>query len=183
MDATTLTPTQTAEALAYQRSLLDLLGSDDPAAVQAGTPAAMRTLVGDAGSALRTRPAPREWSVLECVGHIWDAEVVSSGRYRFILAQDRPDLPGYDQDAFADALHHNELEAEDLLTPFAALRAANVQLWRRTTAEQRARVGMHRERGPESYELTFRMIAGHDRFHINQAREALAAVRARGVSR
>lgn len=183
MDASSLTPTQTADALAYQRSLLALLGADDPAAVQAGTPATLRTLVEDAGPALRLRPEPREWSVLECIGHIWDAEVVSSGRYRFILAQDRPDLPGYDQDAFADALRHNELEAEDLLRPFAALRAANVQLWRRTTTEQRVRVGMHRERGPESYELTFRMIAGHDRFHVNQARETLAAVRSGGPSR
>ena len=93
------------------------------------------------------------------------------------------DLPGYDQDAFADALRHNELEAEELLTPFAALRAANVRLWGRATPEQRARVGLHRERGPESYELTFRMIAGHDRFHLNQARETLAAILAGGTTR
>lgn len=182
MDATTLTPAQEADALAYQRSLLGLLGADDPAVAQAGTPSALRALAEEAGTALRTRPASREWSVLECIGHIWDAEVVSSGRYRFILAQERPDLPGYDQDAFADALRHNDLEPDDLLAPFAALRAANVQLWHRTTPEQRARVGMHRERGPESYELTFRMIAGHDRFHIDQAREALAAIRAGGTT-
>jgi hypothetical protein len=35
---------------------------------------------------------------------------------------------------------------------------------------------VHAERGPESYELTFRLIAGHDRFHLAQARRALAAV-------
>ena len=183
MDASTLTPAQAAEALAYQRSLLDLLGADDPAEAQAGTPETMRALVADAGPALRARPAPGEWSVLECVGHIWDAEIMSSGRYRWILAHDRPDLPGYDQDKLAAALRHNDLEPDDLLTPFAALRAANVRLWHRTSPEQRARVGLHRERGPESYELTFRLIAGHDRFHINQARETLAAVRAGGTSR
>jgi hypothetical protein len=36
---------------------------------------------------------------------------------------------------------------------------------------------MHRERGPESYELTFVLIAGHDRFHLAQAGRALALVR------
>jgi hypothetical protein len=36
---------------------------------------------------------------------------------------------------------------------------------------------MHAERGPESYELTFRLIAGHDRFHLAQAERALDAVR------
>jgi hypothetical protein len=167
-------------ALAYQQELLGLLGDDDPAEVQAGTPALLRSLVGDAGPDLRTRPEPGEWSVLECIGHIVDAELVSSGRYRFILAHDRPDLPGYDQDAWATAFHHNEADPDELLAPFEALRAANLGLWRRSMAADRARIGMHRERGPESYELTFRMIAGHDRFHLNQAREALASIRATG---
>jgi hypothetical protein len=34
---------------------------------------------------------------------------------------------------------------------------------------------MHAERGPESFDLAFRMIAGHDRFHLAQARRALEA--------
>ena len=36
---------------------------------------------------------------------------------------------------------------------------------------------MHRERGPESYELTTRLSAGHDRVHIAQARRTLARLR------
>lgn len=177
MDTATMTEAQLEAARTYQRDLLGLLGDDDPAAVQAATPAEIRAIAAAAGAELRRRPAAGEWSVLELVGHIVDAEIVSSTRYRFILAHDRPDLPGYDQDAFADALRHNEAALEELLAPFEALRAANVALWRRTSPDARARVGMHRERGPESYDLTFRMIAGHDRFHMNQARETLAAIR------
>jgi DinB family protein len=168
------------EAIAYQQDLLGLVGSDDPAEVQAGTPAALRSIVREAGADLRTRPEPREWSVLECIGHIADAELVCSGRYRFILAHDRPDLPGYDQDAWADALQHNGEDPDELLAPFEALRAANLALWRRSSAADRARVGMHRERGPESYDLTFRMISGHDRFHLTQARDTLASIRSTG---
>ena len=37
---------------------------------------------------------------------------------------------------------------------------------------------MHAERGPESFDLTFRMLAGHDRLHLGQARGALEQVRA-----
>jgi hypothetical protein len=55
-------------------------------------------------------------------------------------------------------------------------------LWRRTPVEQRSRYGIHRERGPESYELTFRLLAGHDRFHLDQARRALEQVRATKTS-
>jgi hypothetical protein len=39
-------------------------------------------------------------------------------------------------------------------------------------------VGLHAERGPESFDLLFRMIAGHDRFHLAQARRALDVVAA-----
>jgi hypothetical protein len=176
----TTTVQASPQAIACQQELLGLLGGDDPADVQASTPAAIRALVREAGADLRTRPEPGEWSVLECIGHIVDAELVSSGRYRFIVAHDRPDLPGYDQDAWADAFHHNDADPDELLAPFEALRAANQALWRRSTAADRARVGMHRERGPESYDLTFRMIAGHDRFHLNQARDTLAAIRSTG---
>jgi hypothetical protein len=42
--------------------------------------------------------------------------------------------------------------------------------------EPRARIGIHPERGPESFALTFMLLAGHDRFHLAQAERALAAV-------
>ena len=143
-----MTGSPPAAALAYQRGLLALLGDDDPAAAQARVPAELRRLVAEAGAALRTRPAPGEWSVLELIGHVLDAEIVCSTRYRFILAHDRPDLPGYDQDAFAAVLRHNDADPDELLAPFEALRAANLGLWARTSIEDRARVGLHRERGP-----------------------------------
>jgi hypothetical protein len=162
----------------YQRLILGLLGSDDPAGVQAATTRALRQVVDEAGPDLRTRPAEREWSVLECIGHICDAEIVASARYRWILAHDEPRLIGYDQDRWVDRLDHLDAEPEELLAPFAALRTANLALWGRTKAADRRRVGIHEERGPESYDLTFRLIAGHDRFHVTQARQTLRAIRA-----
>ena len=124
------------------------LGDRDPAAVQEATPAEVRRLVADAGADLRPRPNPGEWSVLELVGHIIDAELVVSTRYRFILAQDRPPIQPYDQDLWAMRLRHNDADPDDLLAPFEALRAANLALWRATPAEDRARYGIHAERGP-----------------------------------
>jgi len=169
-----------SDAAAYQRLLIGLLGADDPAVVQGSTPAELRQLVVDAGQYLRRRPAAAEWSVLELIGHIADAEMVSTGRYRWILAHDEPEILPYDQDLWVERLRENELEPADLLAPFEALRAANLALWRRTPVGERTRFGIHRERGPESYELTFRLIAGHDRFHVTQARQTLAAIWASG---
>lgn len=170
-------PDPVGDPAGYQRHLLGLLAGDDPAVVQAATPSAWRALVAEAGEHLRTRPEPTEWSVLECLGHTLDAEVVSAGRYRWILAHDEPTLIGYDQDRWVDRLRHIDDDPEILLTTFEVLRAFNLDRWSKSSEEERARYGVHEERGNESYELTFRIIAGHDRFHLAQARRALDAVR------
>jgi hypothetical protein len=166
-----------AQAAAYQRLLLDALGPDDPAEVQSRGPADARALVVEAGADLLARPEPREWSVLLCLAHIADAELVMAGRYRWVLAHERPELIGYDQDLWVDNLHGDDDDPETLLAQYASLRAGNVALWRGSSEADRARVAVHRERGEESYDLMFRMLAGHDRVHLAQARRALAAVR------
>jgi hypothetical protein len=166
-----------AAGRAYQQQLLALLGPDDPAEVAAATPSAVRSLLSDAGSDLHRRPAAGEWSVLELVGHLVDAEIVMSGRYRWAISQDEPPLLGYDQDLWVARLRHNDARPDELLAVFSALRAANLRLWRQSTADERGRVALHAERGPESYGLMFRMLAGHDRFHLNQMRDTVRAVR------
>jgi len=167
-----------AAGRAYQEQLLALLGKDDPARVMELTEPLLRTVLSDAASDLRKRPAPAEWSVLELLGHLVDAETVMSGRFRWTVSQDEPPLLGYDQDRWVARLRHNDDQPDDLLAVFSALRAANLRLWRRSSADDRERVAMHAERGPESYDLMFRMLAGHDRFHLNQMRETLRQVRA-----
>jgi DinB superfamily len=166
-----------AEPDAYRREILSWLGEDDPAAVQAATTAALRAMVRDAGDQLRVRPEPQEWSVIECVGHLVDAELVVATRVRWILAEDEPDIVGYDQDRWVNTLRHRDADPDELIAFFDAVRSANLRLWTATPVEARERFGRHRERGPESYEMTVRLAAGHDRFHLAQAERALAAVR------
>ena len=170
------TPDPVSQAAEYQDYLVGLVGDEDPAQVQAAGPDAWREVLREAGARVAERPEPDEWSVLECLGHAADAELVASSRYRWILAQDEPPLIGYDQDLWVDRLHHGQDDPEELLETFEALRRANLALWARSTDRDKARVGVHAERGPESYDLTFRMLAGHDRFHLDQARRALAAL-------
>jgi len=175
-------PDPVSEAAAYQRMLLDALDADDPADVQSAAGSNIRALVDEAGPDLRIRPAPREWSALLCLAHIADAEVVMAARYRFVLAHDEPELLGYDQDLWVDGLHRDGDDPEALLRVFEPLRASNVALWRTATPAQRERAGLHRERGRETFELMFRMLAGHDRVHLAQARRALETVRGRPVA-
>ena len=91
---------------------------------------------------LRTRPAPREWSVLLCLAHIADAELVMAGRYRWVLAHDEPELIGYDQDLWVDNLHTDDDDPEALLGAVrSAPRGERRALARSSDAADRARVG------------------------------------------
>jgi hypothetical protein len=173
------TPDPVSDATAYQQMLLAALGDDDPAEAQAAAPPAIGAMLAEAGPHLRVRPEPREWSALLCLAHIADAELVMSGRYRWVLAHDRPELIGYDQDLWVDNLHSDDDDPAVLLREFEQLRASNVALWLGSSDEERARIGLHRERGPESFDLMFRMLGGHDRVHLAQAHRAIEAARAR----
>ena len=163
---------------AYQQQLLELVGDEDPALVQAQTADVMRQFVADASDLVGSRPAPGEFSVAELVGHLVDAELVTSTRYRWILAQDEPVLPGYEQDDWVRVSGYADADPGELLEVFRVVRRANLDLWRRTPAALRTRVGHHSERGPESYDLTFRLTAGHDRLHLDQARRTVEALKA-----
>ena len=167
-----------SQASEYQQMLLALLGSDDPADVARQALTQWRALVTEAGADLGKRPADGEWSVIELLGHAADAELVVGGRLRWIASQDQPPLLGYDQDEWVSRLDHAHGDPAQLLDQFEALRRANLALWTWSTPEIRARVGIHQERGPESFDLSFRLLAGHDRFHLDQARRTLQQVRA-----
>ncbi|HSL77207.1 MAG TPA: DinB family protein [Candidatus Limnocylindrales bacterium] len=171
-------PIQSPEG--YRQMLLGYLGGEDAATVQAATVARLRALVAEAGDDLRTRPEPKEWSVIECIGHLTDSELVTAARVRWILAEDEPQIIGYDQDLWVDGLRHGRDDPEDLIGLFDVLRSANLRLLSTRAPSDLERIGRHNERGPESYGLMVRLTAGHDRFHIAQAERALAAVRGEG---
>lgn len=118
-------PDPVAQARAYQASLLEALGDDDPAEAQASTPAAIRALLDEAGDDVATPPEPGEWSVLECLAHLTDGELVVSTRYRWIVAEEEPPIVGYDQALWVANLRHAEDDPDELLAVFEALRRSN----------------------------------------------------------
>jgi DinB superfamily len=145
------------------------LGGDDPVSVMAQTPDRIRRLIrGLTERQLETKPAPGKWCIKEIVAHLADGEVILGSRYRFIGAQDRPPLPGYDQDAFVEHLGPMNAKAADLLDDLSMARAVNLGLLERLPDEAWDRIGLHAERGEESIRSMVAMYAGHDRIHLTQ---------------
>jgi hypothetical protein len=157
------------QAAAYTNAILELLGSQDPAAVLRATPGALRRAIdGLAPNLLRQPEKPGKWSIGHVLRHLADSEVVWGWRLRLILAQDRPPLTGYDQDAWADRLHYGEADPADSLRVFDTLRPDNLRLVERASPEDLQRVGVHVERAEESGEHRRRLYAGHDLLHLRQ---------------
>lgn len=159
-----------ADQEAYVAAVLGLVGDSDPMDALAATPSALRRLVESLpDGALRRAEAPGKWSILEVAAHLADSEIAWSWRLRLTLAQDRPPLSGYDQDAWADRLGYAEADPSQVLGLFETLRQANFSLLRRLSPEDWERVAVHAERGEESVRHMVRLYAGHDLLHLRQA--------------
>jgi hypothetical protein len=156
---------------------IQALGDSDPFETQRKSPKRLKKLLkGLSEKQLARRPAPDKWSIKEVIAHLADGEVIMGSRLRFVAAQDRPPLPGYDQDLFVQNLGVDKVKTKELLEAFAMARKLNMQLIARLPESALDRVGMHGERGEESIRTMITMYAGHDLIHEEQialARQAL----------
>ena len=93
------------QAAAYSSAIVALLGDRDPIDVLRLTADKLdASLRGLSEEEIRRPEAPGKWSLCQVLRHLADSEIVWGWRIRLVLAQDRPPLTGYDQDAWADRL-------------------------------------------------------------------------------
>lgn len=164
-------------AAAYVSAVLELVGDREPTAVLRETLSALpRAIEGLSPPQLRRPEFPGKWSIGQILQHLADSEIVWAWRLRLILAQDRPQLTGYDQDLWAERLHYAEADPPDALEVFAVLRRANLRLVERASPADLKRIGVHVERGEESLEHLRRLYAGHDLLHLRQIDRVRRAV-------
>ena len=125
--------------------------------------------------AMRWRPAPGDWSVHEIVVHCGDSETTSASRIRYVLAEDRPIIAGYDQDAWAVRLDYHALPVGPALAATESVRANTAALLRALPDESWNRSGTHSESGPYAAEDWLRIYAVHLHDHADQIEANLAA--------
>lgn len=120
------------------------------------------------------REAPGEWSPREIVHHLADSEMTSAIRVRRLLAEDGPEIVGYDQEAFARRLRYDR-PVEGSLAAFRGARESTVPLLQMLGEEDWARTGSHSESGSYSMEDWLRVYADHAHDHAEQIGRARAA--------
>ena len=178
------TAAQPDQVRIYVNSLFEALGSRQPLEVLAETPQALRRAVAGLTPLQDATPErPGKWSVRQVVQHLADSELVGGFRFRMVLAHDAPELPGYDQDLWAERLRYQDSDLETALSDFATLRALNLRLLRRATPDDLRRVMRHAERGDEALgSQIIPMYAGHDLRHLAQIRRIRQAIGAPAAS-
>ena len=166
-----------SERARYAGAILDLLGDKEPLTVLRHTPSAVAEAIdGVTSTQLRTPEGPNKWSIVQVLQHLADSDLVWGWRVRLILAHDRPQITGYDQDLWAERLHYADAEPSEALATLDILRRENLRLIERATPAELKRVGVHAERGEESIEYLVRLYAGHDLLHLRQIDRIRAVV-------
>src|SRR5262245_35895678 len=120
-----------AEAPAYTRALLDVLGDQNPLDVLSALMSQLNHLTkGLTAEELRRPETAGKWSVLQVLDHLTDQEMVFGYRVRFVIAEDTPTIVGYDQDLWASRLRYGTADRDSLLAELGAMRTRNLRLFR-----------------------------------------------------
>lgn len=123
--------------------------------------------LGEAGA--RWRPAPREWSANECLGHIIEADKRGfAGRIGRILERDGVAEEGWDQVGVAAERRDNERSLSAILAEFQAGRDAAIDFVGQLQPDVLGRSAVHERVGVVTVRELLHEWVFHDRNHIRQ---------------
>src|SRR5215475_1723821 len=119
--------------------------------------------------ALRYKPAPDKWSILEILGHLADIEIVYAYRLRQMLADKKPVIAPMDQDQWAKQLGYLDIPAPELVALYGLNRHHNLRLLRRLKPADLEKSAFHPEYQQDVTVATLvEKMAGHGANHLQQ---------------
>lgn len=125
--------------------------------------------------AIRHRPAPGEWSAIEVVGHMIDKMQNWSRRTERILTEERPALPGYDQDASVRDHDYQHADVEILLEQLEQSCEHFATIVEHIPESALERQGVHGETGPITLRYCIEAPVQSANEHLEQLRAAQIA--------
>lgn len=117
------------------------------------------------------RPAPKEWSVIEIVGHLADSERIFSYRALRIARNDPTPLPGADLEAYVPAAGFESRRLADVVGEYEAVRRATIALLRGLDAAAWTRMGTADGNAISVRALAY-ILAGHETHHVEELRKS-----------
>ncbi|HVS05311.1 MAG TPA: DinB family protein [Candidatus Dormibacteraeota bacterium] len=118
------------------------------------------------------KPADGGFSAREVVHHTADSEMTSAIRLRRLVAEDNPQITGYDPDLFAARLHYARRPVQPSLDAIRAARESTASILEALSEAEWERAGTHSELGAYSVDKWLEIYAAHCHDHADQARRA-----------
>jgi hypothetical protein len=131
-------------------------------------------LAGMTPEQLRARPIPGKMTTIEVVAHLADCEQFLADRLKRTVAMDRPLLMSADGNAYIDALHYAERDADLDVRLIAVTRQQMAADLRRLAPEAWERTAVHSENGL----VTLRQLLLHTIRHLERHVAAIEEKRA-----
>lgn len=120
------------------------------------------------------KPADGGFSAREVVHHTADSEMTSAIRLRRLVAEDQPQITGYDPDVFAARLHYASRPVQPSLDAIRAARESTASILEALSEAEWGRAGTHSEMGAYSIDTWLEIYAAHCHDHADQLRRAAA---------
>ncbi|MDX1415460.1 MAG: DinB family protein [Candidatus Promineifilaceae bacterium] len=120
------------------------------------------------------RPDPASWSLGEVMCHLRDVEKeVHAVRYKAVVAEENPFLPGAATDEWATIRCYEEQDGPTARDAFLAARQQNLSHLQSLDEESWQRLGRHAFLGPTSLQELVNLAVQHDEVHQQQIQELL----------
>jgi hypothetical protein len=119
---------------------------------------------------LRFRPGGDQWSLKEVVGHLRDFAEIDHDRLCRMIGEERPLLPGYDQETLVRERNYQEADLQAVLNELASFRRQTVQVLTELADADWLRTGQHEERGVYNVRQLAEQLVGHETMHLEHIR-------------
>ena len=107
------------------------------------------------------------WSIQQIVIHCLDSELVSADRLKRMIAEDNPQLIGYDENRYVSTLFYDEQSAEQAVALIDANRKLLATVLRKLPESAWSRKGTHNERGVITVAGYLKSTVDHLEHHIS----------------
>jgi len=154
----------------YESLPADITALTDRQAMErfvAGAEAPRRAIAGLSSVLLNSVPVPGAWSIQQIVLHLMDTDLIAAYRMKRIIAEDRPKLELYDENAFAQHLYYERMDAKVACEIFRGNRLLMGRLLTALPDEAFLRTALHPEMGEMSLSRFVRLYVKHLEHHMS----------------
>ena len=138
------------------------------------TPRALRALtIGLSDDQLDWRRDDDDWSIVEVIAHLADAEDNSHDRVNCMLTEDEPTFEDYDEKAWARDRDYRSKTLDEVLTRFCDQRFAHIATLEALNDAAWSRPGKHNTIGDLTVNSITATMVAHDMEHLGQIADSL----------